>query len=369
MVEARIDVVIWPDTVSVDARVSVEEVLVANVGNGARPPKEQWGQLAKAHGSYLLRRLKVQADGVPLEGKETGPPQLPGELSDTARVGYQLEFAGAHSPKDVKIDQNLLREFDNWSVSMVVRIRQAGQPAETGLLTSDKTIQFVCDWSPGEAVVAAVDGVTTTVTAAPVQERTGIGKTIWTFLWGGIEHILTGPDHLLFVSALVLAATSFWDLIKVVSAFTLAHSVTLTLAVLHIVRVSEHIVEPMIATSIVFVAVQNVFWPRRSHGFERLAIAFGFGLFHGLGFAGGLLESMEKLPSSSLWAALISFSVGVELGHQVVVIPLFASLTTMRHAGTSTPRVVLMRKVVKTGSVLISVGGTYFLVEALRGWR
>jgi hydrogenase/urease accessory protein HupE len=250
----------------------------------------------------------------------------------------------------VRIDQNLLREFENWSVSLVVKIRQEGQANwETGLLTSDKTIEYGCDWTAAKA--------------AP-----GIWKTVAEFLGEGVHHILTGKDHLLFVSALVLAATGFWDLIKVVSAFTLAHSVTLTLAVLNVVRVSEHIVEPMIAASIVFVAVQNIFWPKRSHGWERLAIAFGFGLFHGLGFAGGLKDAMEKLPSATLWAALISFSVGVELGHQVVVVPLFASLSAVRHAGAERPRLTLMRRVVTLGSIAISIGGVYFLKEALSGW-
>ena len=84
----------------------------------------------------------------------------------------------------------------------------------------------------------------------------------------GIEHILTGYDHLLFITALVLAAGSFWDLVKVVTAFTLAHTITLTLSVLNIVTLRSAIVEPMIAASIICVAVQNIFWPERSSGWH-----------------------------------------------------------------------------------------------------
>ena len=125
-------------------------------------------------------------------------------------------------------------------------------------------------------------------------------------------HILTGWDHLLFMSALVLAAVTFGDLVKVVTAFTLAHTITLTLSVLDIVRLSPRIVEPMIAASIVFVAVQNVFWPKRTRGWGRMAVAFGFGLFHGLGFAGGFSRRCKGLPGLAISIAIAAFSLGVE---------------------------------------------------------
>src|SRR5205807_1459282 len=83
--------------------------------------------------------------------------------------------------------------------------------------------------------------------------------------------------------------------------FTVAHTLTLALSVLNIVTLGERVVEPMIAASIVFVAVQNVFWPRQSRGWTRLAVAFAFGLFHGLGFAGGLKEAMAGMPRAALW--------------------------------------------------------------------
>src|SRR5205085_2683763 len=104
----------------------------------------------------------------------------------------------------------------------------------------------------------------------------------------GLLHILTGYDHLLFVTALVLAVRSLWDLVKVITAFTAAHSITLTLSAFDLVRLPSRVVEPIIAASIVFVALQNVFWPEQTRGWTRLTVAFFFGLFHGLGFAGGL---------------------------------------------------------------------------------
>ncbi len=163
-------------------------------------------------------------------------------------------------------------------------------------------------------------------------ESTGSESLFKAFFYAGVRHILTGYDHLLFVCALVLAATTLWDLIKVVSAFTLAHTITLTLAAMNVIHLPERIVEPLIAASIVFVALQNVFWPRQARGWSRLAAAFFFGLFHGLGFAGGLLDAMREMPSGTMFVAIFAFSFGVEAGHQMVVLPLFALLKTIRHA-------------------------------------
>jgi hydrogenase/urease accessory protein HupE len=146
-------------------------------------------------------------------------------------------------------------------------------------------------------------------------EKTNHNAVIKTYFLHGIKHILSGYDHLLFLCALVLGAVGLWDLIKIVTAFTVAHSITLTLATLGYAHLPETIVEPLIAASIVFVAVQNVAWPDQANGNSRLAIAFFFGLFHGLGFAGGLLELMHAMPTNMIWFAMLGFSLGVEAGN------------------------------------------------------
>jgi hypothetical protein len=117
-------------------------------------------------------------------------------------------------------------------------------------------------------------------------DQTGSGSLFKAFFYHGVRHILTGYDHLLFIGALVLAANTFWELVKVVTAFTLAHTITLTLAAFDLVHLPQQVIEPLISASIVFVALQNVFWPGRTTGWSRLGVAFFFGLFHGLGFAG-----------------------------------------------------------------------------------
>jgi hydrogenase/urease accessory protein HupE len=135
------------------------------------------------------------------------------------------------------------------------------------------------------------------------------------FLVHGVEHILGGFDHLLFVFGLLLVVRGGWMLVKTVTAFTLAHSITLALATLGVVHVSGPPVEAMIALSILLLAVEIV----RSHrGQPSLTlrwpwvVAFCFGLLHGFGFAGALSEI--GLPQRDLPLALFTFNVGVEIG-------------------------------------------------------
>jgi hypothetical protein len=164
----------------------------------------------------------------------------------------------------------------------------------------------------------------------------------------------------------VLAAAKLWDLVKVVTAFTLAHTLTLTLSVLNVVSLPGRVVEPMIAASIIFVALQNVFWPGGRTGWTRTAVAFAFGLFHGLGFAGDLKEAMAGMPHLGLGAALAGFSVGVEAGHQLVVLPLFAVLFAIRHHSPIRARGVLAGAILRYGSCAISIAGMFFLIRAMR---
>lgn len=197
-------------------------------------------------------------------------------------------------------------------------------------------------------------------------EHTGNLSVLESYFFHGIHHILTGYDHLLFVSALVLGAATLWDLVKVVTAFTLAHTITLTLAALNLVHLPSGVIEPLISASIVFVAVQNVFWPSQAKGWSRLGAAFFFGLFHGLGFAGGLLDAMREMPGSTMILALAGFSIGVEVGHQIVVLPLFAFLKTARSLRTTdASRTSFTMAFQRCGSALISVAGVYYLCLAL----
>lgn len=169
----------------------------------------------------------------------------------------------------------------------------------------------------------SMDGDMRSFVFTPEQTETRFGAPTpwaeaWTFLKMGVEHLLTGYDHILFLMALLLAGGSIRYLVGTITAFTLAHSLTLSLAVLDLVKVTPEVVEPLIAASIVYAALEN-FWRRKLD--DRWVIAFLFGLVHGIGFAGILREA--ALSGGNLLIPLASFNVGVELGQLLVVVPAF----------------------------------------------
>ncbi len=194
------------------------------------------------------------------------------------------------------------------------------------------------------------------------QSWAATGPVIKAYVVHGIGHILHGYDHLLFISALVLAATTLWELVQIVTVFTLAHSLTLTLSALNLAHLPAPTVEPLIATSIIVVALQNIFWPGYAHGRSRLAAVFFFGLFHGLGFASGLLTVMHELPKNEALWGIVGFSVGVEAGHQLVLLPLFGVLKAIRYAQRDAARSEqLSAGIQRLGSVVIVIAGMYYL--------
>ena len=146
------------------------------------------------------------------------------------------------------------------------------------------------------------------------------GQVAWTYIVLGVEHILSGVDHLLFVLALLMVVVGWRRLVGTVTAFTVAHSITLALAALGFVRVPGPPVEAIIALSIVFVAAEIIRGRQGNPGLTaRLPwiVAFSFGLLHGFGFAGALSEI--GLPQSSIPLALFTFNVGVEIGQLIFI--------------------------------------------------
>ncbi len=158
--------------------------------------------------------------------------------------------------------------------------------------------------------------------------RTPVWQAIGGFVSLGIEHILTGYDHMLFLLSLLMLGGSLRSLVKIVTAFTVAHSVTLSLAVLNIVTLPSRWVESAIALSIVYVAAENV-WRGSASLRTRWLVTFGFGLVHGLGFASALQEM--HLPQANVAASLVGFNVGVEIGQVAVVLLAFLALDVLRN--------------------------------------
>jgi hydrogenase/urease accessory protein HupE len=352
--QGAMQITVAPQSIQVRITVSLEEVSVANAyGPAARISSP--AEAAKQHGDYLLRHFVVTADGRVLRGRlVAGPDAAPGN-----RFRYDLEYPIGRATSSLRFEENVLNEFDfapgnRWEASYVVEITEGAERREGLLLTSRQPL-----------IYHRADAASS---AAP-RSQLNRWRTIRDYGRHGLMHILAGYDHLLFITALVLTVRSLWELVKVVSAFTLAHSITLTLAAFDLVRVPSRFVEPVIAASIVFVALQNIFWPERTHGWTRLAVAFGFGLFHGLGFAGGLLNAMQGMSTNSLVAAIVGFSVGVEAGHQVVVIPTLLGLKIARRwSAQSRNGDARFLFLTRCGSAAISLAGAIYLGAALRAW-
>jgi len=184
--------------------------------------------------------------------------------------------------------------------------------------------------------------------------RQGTVAVIRRFLPSGIHHILIGPDHLLFLVGLLLLGGSLRRLVMVVSAFTLAHSVTLSLAVLNILNPPASIVEPAIALSIVYVGADNL--TVKGGRDLRAWIAFAFGLIHGFGFA-NVLRAME-LPPRALGWSLFSFNLGVEVGQVLVVLAVASAIAFVR-----TKSEIAARRLAFGGSVVVIVAGAFWFIE------
>jgi hypothetical protein len=182
----------------------------------------------------------------------------------------------------------------------------------------------------------------------------GAVEVMKTFIPSGIHHIMIGPDHILFLIGLLLLGGSFVALLKIVTAFTIGHSVTLSLAALNVVTPPASVIEPAIALSIVFVGADNLV--KGSGRDLRMWVALVFGLVHGFGFANVLREF--GLPREALGWSLFSFNVGVEIGQLAIVVLVTAVLTAIRRR--SAP---LRQRVAFAGSIVVIAAGTYWFIQ------
>ena len=186
-----------------------------------------------------------------------------------------------------------------------------------------------------------LDGTTQVTRLTPsmpsfvVSARAGAMGVARTYAVLGVEHILSGIDHLLFVLALIIITRGGWKLVKTVTAFTVSHSITLTLATLGYVHVPQPPVEAAIALSIVFVAAEILRGRQGRVGITARApwiVALIFGLMHGLGFAGGLSEA--GLPDGHIPTALLFFSIGVETGHLLFIGAVWSLMAVLHRAAS-----------------------------------
>ena len=190
---------------------------------------------------------------------------------------------------------------------------------------------------------------------AAFRESEARPATFWGFLKLGIEHILFGFDHLAFLLALLLAGSRLREAAKIITSFTVAHSITLGLATFDLVRLPPAIVEPLIAVSIIYVGIENLRGRGTSH---RWLLTFGFGLIHGFGFATVLRElGIGDTGPAAAAPPLLAFNLGVELGQLAIAALFLPLLWRLRERPSFAP------KYAPACSWMILLAGLYWLLE------
>jgi hydrogenase/urease accessory protein HupE len=172
----------------------------------------------------------------------------------------------------------------------------------------------------------------------------------------GIHHIFIGPDHILFIIGLLLPGGRIARLLTIVTAFTIAHSLTLVLATLGFVKTPAAIAEPAIALSIVVLGLETLYAQKRPRSDHRVLLAFAFGLVHGFGFASVLADF--GLPDGALGWSLAAFNVGVEIGQACIVFVVAPSLLAL-----SSRNPIAAQRLVVAGATSITLAGAFWFVE------
>jgi hydrogenase/urease accessory protein HupE len=277
-------------------------------------------------GTLLGERLTILGDGRPLSAGEWS---LPEPLHDRQSVRLQTRYESGASLGSVTVSAHLF-------------------PYDPEHQT------FVNFYDTGELASQAILGESRSEFEYFMGTRQGAVAVVRKFLPAGIHHILIGPDHLLFLVGLLLLGGSMRHLALIVSAFTLAHSVTLSIAALGFVTPPGRIIEPAIALSIVYVGADNLMV--RGGRDMRGWIAFAFGFIHGFGFA-TVLREMD-LPSRALGWSLFSFNLGVEVGQLAVVVAVASLLALVRARSEAAGR-----RLALAGSVVVIAAGSFWFIQ------
>ncbi len=274
----------------------------------------------------VTTRIKIIADGIvcdPLPGVVTPAP------ARDAVIQISLDYKCANAPHQLAIRDDL---FD--------------------FLGTDHHTLALIVWPGGsQQFMFQPDLRETRIRLTSATSASGTQS----FLLLGIEHILIGWDHLLFLMCLLLLGGRFWSLIKIVTAFTVAHSITLAAAALDLVSLPSRLVESAIALSIAYVAAENVFLRDRAAS-KRWLVAFVFGLVHGFGFSSVLREL--GLPREGLIWSLLGFNLGVEAGQATVIAIAMPMLLQLRKVPWEP------RAVATVSAVVLAVGLGLFVERA-----
>jgi hydrogenase/urease accessory protein HupE len=303
---------------------------------------------ALAHDSRpLFIEIDERGDGV-VALRSTAPGAVDPENAPVVRLDYpclelsraaadprrqQARYRCAIGGAEIKIGWPAF----NPSISALIRVSYAG----------------------GETRTQMLDPAQTTWRAPPSEDFAGVAESYFRI---GIEHIIGGVDHLLFLAGLLVIAGTPRRTLFTVTGFTIAHSITLALVALGALRVSVPAVEAIVALSIVFLATEIARGDRTTLAWRRpLLVASAFGLAHGAGFAAALGE--VGLPQTETLGALLFFNLGVEAGQIAIIAAVFAALLLIRRAAPAAGALMRLRLIRSAGSYALGVTSGYWFIE------
>ncbi|WP_246293860.1 HupE/UreJ family protein [Paenibacillus planticolens] len=296
--------------------------------------------------SFLQKGLRIDADSKPFT-MELLSMKMANKASIRG-VELQLKFTADKVIEQFTLHYDL-ELFDHVPAHTSGLLVHAGEYVQQDLIDSTKRdIQINLPQHNQQDTIDSTKG-----DSQPNLPQPKTGAVLWKYFKLGIEHILTGYDHLVFLLSLVLIASRFKDALKIVTAFTIAHSITLFLVASGRLHVISSWVEALIAVTICYVAVENMFVQKAKWRWALTAI---FGLIHGMGFAGALAET--GLPKGNLIGTLLTFNLGVETGQLMVLCLLLPLLIWLR-------RFPWYRKMMISTSCLIFVLAFYWLIQRL----
>ena len=270
------------------------------------------------------------------------------------------------APTDVRVERQQLPDNDNIVIRLNFPLREAAELRVRSTLIGDLPAghrQYVAlEDAAGNRMAEHLLNAKADSFETPLTQSTRSGfesSTFSEFLLLGVEHIATGYDHLLFLFALLVVGGSFASAAKVITSFSVAHSITLALATLDWVYLPAGVVEPLIAVSIVYVGIENLF---RRNLDRRWLVTFAFGLVHGLGFASVLRDAGDGLQGVGIVAPLLSFNLGVEAGQIAIAAVALPLMWKIERLPSFPARCAPVCSV-----VVIAAGAYWFIERALLG--
>jgi hydrogenase/urease accessory protein HupE len=326
---------IFPDRIDAEvifARADVEALVPLDANHDGKVSPEEW-ERARPNLDPLVREvLIVRVNGAAIAISE---PSFQLDENNNFHIAGMFRV---HDTRTLTVESPLIKRLPRGHRQFINLLDDHGIMLTEALLSAEQDVIGV-DMPKGLAE----------------ENPPARTSTFREFFVMGVEHILSGHDHLLFLFGLLIAMTQFRATVWVITCFTLAHSTTLALAAFDVVRVSGRMVEPLVAATIVYVGLENLLRSEGPTGRWRLTLIFG--LVHGLGFATDLKEKLAGVIGAEITVPLLSFNLGVELGQMAVAALVLPLIWWLRNEPA------FVRRSVPVCSSLVVLGGAWWLLQ------